>query len=230
MMPLQTGHPGELQAPGGLRNGRGAEVTIGKKNATGLALTVSWRGSVTGREKSGTGTGRGGTEVTERGDGRAALTGIRTGGSAEEAAATAGTGRPSDGTRTERAGTTAADGRRGSTIKIEALTERGLERRRAGERLTTEGIKTTGRGTGRRGRPSGRAGVEAGKGGTRVAETRRAGRAEMESGRGTGSSALTNGAAAKIGVTISGSRATTTAGIVNAREAGASTKCLQKYF
>lgn len=197
-------------------------------------MTGSWRGSGTGREKSGTGTGRGGTEGTEgtgRGDGHAAQTGIKTGGSAEEVSAAAGTGRANAGTKTETAGTSAADGRRGITIKIEALTERGLERRRAGERLTTEGIKTTGRGTGRRGRRRGRAGVEAGKGGTRVAERRRAGRAEMESGRGTESSALTNGAAAKRGATISASRATTTAGTVNAGEAGAPSKRrLQKYF
>lgn len=193
---------------------------------------------MTGREKSGTGTGRGGTEGNEgtggtegtgRGDGHAAQTGIKTGGSAEEVAAAAGTGRANAGTET--AGRSAADGRRGITIKIEALTERSLERRRAGGRLTTEGIKTTGRGTGRRGRLRGRAGVEAGKGGTRVAERRRAGRAEMESGRGTESSALTNGAAAKRGATISGSRATTTAGTANAGEAGAPSKRrLQKYF
>lgn len=192
-------------------------------------MTVSWRGSVTGREKSGTATGRGGTEGTGRGDGHAALTGIKTGGSAEAAAAA--TGRANVGRKTETAGRSAADGRRGITTKREALIKRSLERRRAGERLTTEGIKTTGRGTGRRGRRRGRAGVEAGKGGTRVAERRRAGRAEMESGRGTESSAHTNGVAAKRGATISGSRATTTAGIANAGEAGAPSKCrLQKYF
>lgn len=228
-MPFQTGRPDELRAPGGLQNGRGAEVTIGRKIATGPVLTVSWRGNATGREKSGTGTGRGATEVTGRGGAHAVRTGIKSGGSAEEVAAAAG--RANDATKTERAGTTAADGRRGITIKIEALTERSLERRRAGERLTTDGTKRTGRGTERRGRPRGRAGVEAGKGGTRVAETRRARRAGTESGRGTGSSARTSGAAAKSGATISGSRATTTASIANAGEAGAPTKLrLQKYF
>lgn len=228
-MPFKTGRPDELRAPGGLLNGRGVEVTIGRKIVTGPASTVSWRGSATGREKSGTGTGTGVTEVTGRGDGRAALTGTKSGGSAEEVAAAAG--RASVATKTETAGTTAADGRRGTTIKIEALTERGLERRRAGQRLTTGGTKTTGRGTERRGRPRGRAGVAAGRGGTKAAETRRAGRAETESGRGTGSSAHTSGAAAKSGATISGSRATTTAGIVNAGEAGAPTEHrLPKYF
>lgn len=218
-MPFQTGHPDELRAPGGLLNGRGAEVTIGKKIATGPALTASWRGSATDREKSGTATGKGATEVTGSGVGHAAQTGIKSGGNAEKVAAAAV--RASVATKTETAGTTAAGGRRGITIKREAPTERGPERRRAEERLTTEGTKRTGRGTERRGRLRGRAGVEAGKGGTRAAETRRAGRAGTGSGRGTGSSARTSGAAAKSGATISGSRATTTAGRANAGEAGA---------
>lgn len=221
-VPLQTGRPDELRAPGGLLNGQGAEATIGRKIATGQALTASWRGSATGREKSGTGTGRGVSGVTGRGGGHAAPTGIKSGGSAEEVAAAAA--RVSVATKTETAARSAADGRSGITTKIEALTERGPERRRAGERLTTEGTKTTGRGTERRGRPRGQAGVEAGKGGTRAGETRRAGRAETASGRGTGSSAPTSAAAAKSGATISGSRATTTASIVNAGEARAPTK------
>lgn len=191
---------------------------------------------MTVREKKGTGIGRGETEGTGKDGGPAALTGIKTGGSVEEVAAAAETEKANVETKTETAGTTAAGGRKGITIKIEGPRGRGRERKRAGERLMTEGIKTTERGTEKRGNLSGRAGVEAGKEGTKAAERRRAGKeivatAGIESGRETESSAPTNGAAAKRGATISESRVTTTVDIVNADGARAPIKChLQKDF
>lgn len=191
---------------------------------------------MTVREKKGIGIGRGETEGTGKDGGPAVLTGTKTGGSVEEVAAAAETERVNVETKTETAGTTAAGGRKGITIKIEAPRGRGRERKRAGERLMTEGIKMTGRGTEKRGNLSGRAGVEAGKEGTKAAERRRAGKeivatAGIESGRETESSAPTNGAAAKRGATISESRVTTIVDIVNADGARALIKChLQKDF
>lgn len=222
-----TGRPDVHPALGGHPKGRGAGATIVRKTVMAPALTASWRGSATvsgKRGRVGTGIGREGTEGTGRGDGPAAQTGIRTGESVEEVTAAAGTGRASVETKKETAAMTGAGGRTGNTIKIEALRERGPGTRRAGQKLMTGGIKTTGRGTGRIGKPRGQAGVEAGKGSTKVVERRRAGKetaatAEIESGSEMESSALT-----KRGATITESQATTIADIVNAEGVRAPTK------
>lgn len=238
-IPFFTGHPDEHRALGGRPNGPEAVAITVRGIATAPASTESWRGSVTvrgKRERAGTGIGTGGTEGTGTGDGPVAQTGIKTGESVEEVAAAAGTERANAETKKEMAGTTGAGGRTGNIIKTEALRERGPGIKRTGERLMTEGIKTTGRGTEKTGNPKGRAGVEAGRGGTKVEERRRAGKemaatAEIETGRETESSALTNEVVAKRGATISESPAMTIINIVNAEGVRALSKChLQHYF
>ncbi len=166
------GHPDEHRALGGHPKGRGAGATTATEIAMAPALTESLRGSVTARGRrgrAGTATGRGGTEGTGRDEDLEAQTETKTGENADEVAAAAGTERTSVKTKKETAGMTGAGGRTGSTIKIEVVRGRGPEIRRAGERLMTGGIKTTGRGTEMRERPKGRAGVEAEKGDTKVA-------------------------------------------------------------
>lgn len=116
---------------------------------------------------------------------------------------------------------TGAGGRTGITTKIEAPRGRGPGTRRAGERLTNGGTKTTGKGTGKRGRPKGRAGVEAETGGTKAGQKKRAGKeigatAERGIESETESSVLTNVVVAKRGATISESPATTTVNTANA--------------
>lgn len=239
MIPFLTGHPDGHRALGGHPNGQGAGATTVRETATAPALTESWRGSVIVRGKrgrAGTGIGREGTEGTGTDDGPAAQTGIKTGESVEEVAAAAGTERANVETKREMAGMTGAGGRTGNIIKIEALRERSPGIKRTGERLMTEGTKTTGRGTEKRGKPRGRAGVEAGKGGTKVEERRRAGKeiaatAEIETGRETESSVLINGVIAKRGAIISVSPVITIVNIVNAEGVRALSKChLQQHF
>lgn len=162
-----------------------------------------------------------GTEGTGRDGGPAAQTGTRTDESVEGVAAAAGTERANVETKKETAGMTGAGGRTGSIIKIEAPRGKGPGTRRAGERPTTGGIKTTGRDTERTGRPNGRAGAEAGRGGTRAEARRKAGResaatAEKETARETVSRGRTNVVVAKRGATISESPVTTTADIATA--------------
>lgn len=182
-----------------------------------------------GRAGTAIGTETGGTEGTGRGGGRAAQRGTKTGENAGEVAAAAGNEETNAETKKETAGMTGAGERTGITIKIGAQRGRGPGTRRAEERLTTGGIKTTGRGTGKRGRPRGRAGVEAGRGSTRVGR-RRAGKgsaatAEIETGSETESSVLTNVVVAKRGVIISVSPVMTIVNIVNAEGVRALSKC-----
>lgn len=228
---LLPGHPDGRRAPEGHPNGQGAGATTARETATAPALTESWRGSVTARGRrgrAGTGIGREGTEGTGRDDGPAAPTGTKTDESVEELAAAAGTEGASAKTKKETAGTTGAGGRTGNTIKIEAPRGRGPGIKRAGQRPTTGGIKTTGRGTEKRGRPKGRAGVEAGRGSTKAGVRRRAGKeraAERETGRETEISALTNAVVAKRGAIISESPVMTIVNIVNAEGVRALSKC-----
>lgn len=230
------GHPDGHQVLGGHLNGQEAGATTAKEIATAPVSTESWRENVTDRGRrgrAGTAIGKEETEGTGRDDGPAAQTGTE---SVDEVAAAAGTERATAERKKETAGMTETGGRTGITTKIEALRGRGPEIKRAGQRLMTGGIKTTGRGTEMRGRPKGRAGAEAGRGGTKVEERRRAGNGsaatvERESGRETESSALTNGVAAERGVIISESPATTTANIVTADGVKALSKChLQQYY
>lgn len=215
-----AGRPDERRVPGGHPGGQEAGVTIKRKNATGPALTGSWRGSaiVRGkRGKAGIEIGTEGTEATETGSGRAVQTGTKSGESAEKAEAAAGTERASVETKKETAAMTGTGRRRGSIIKTGAPRERGPGTRRAGENLTTKDTKRTGTGT--RGRPRGQAGVEAGTGSIKAAERRKAGSAiaaaaEIESE--TESSDPTKGAAAKRGATTNESPATTTVNTANA--------------
>lgn len=236
MVAFSPGPQDGRRAPGDHPNGQGAEATTGRETATAPALTESWRGSVTARGRrgrAGIGIGTVGTEGTGRDDGPAAQTGTE---SVEEVAAAAGTERANVETKTETAGMTGARGRTGSTIKIEAPRGRGPGIKRAGERLMTGGIKTTGRGTERRGRQKGRAGVEAGRGSTKVGQKRRAGEesaatAEIETGREMESSVLTNVVVAKRGAIIRESPVTTIVNIVNAEGVIALSKCrLQQYY
>lgn len=151
MLPFFPGHPGGHQAPEDHPNGREAEATTARKNATAPALTESWRESATARRRRGTA----GTEGTGRDAGPAAQTGTKTGESAEGVAVAAGNEGMNAKTRKETAGRTRAGGRTGNTTKIEALRGRGPRIKRTGERLMTGGTKTTGRGTEKRGRPKG---------------------------------------------------------------------------
>lgn len=234
------GHPDGHQALGGHPNGHVAGATTVTETATAPALTESWRGSVTARGRrgrAGTGIGTEGTEETGRDDDPAAQTGTKTGESVEEVAAAAGTERANVETKKETAGMTGTGERTGSsTTKIEVLRGRGPGIKRAGERLMTGGIKTTGRGTEKRGRPRDQAGVEAGRGGTKVGQRIRAGKesavtAEIETGRETESSVLTNVVVAKRGAIISESPVMTTVNIVNAEGVTALSKCrLQQYY
>lgn len=227
------GHPDGHRAPEGHPNGQGAGATTATKNATAPALTESWRGSVTARGRrgrAGTETGTEETEGTGRGGGPAAQTETKTGENVEEVVVAAGTEGTNAETKKETVGMTGAGERTGNTIKIEALRGRGPRIKRAGERPMTGGIKTTGRGTEKRGRPKGRAGVEAGRGGTKAGERRRAGKesgatAEIETGRETENSVLTNVVVAKRGAIISESQVMTIVNIVNAEGVRALSKC-----
>lgn len=232
------GHPDEHQALVGHPKGQGAGATTGTETATAPALTESLRGSVTARGRrgrAGTGTGIEGTEGTGRDGDPAAQTGTKTGENVDEVAAAAGTERANVETKKEMAGMTGAGGRTGSTTKIEVLRGRGPGIKRAGERLKTGGIKMTGIDTEKRGRPRGRAGVEAGRGGTKAGWRIRAGKesaatAEIETGRETESSVLTNAVVAKRGAIISESPVMTTVNIVNVEGVIALSKCrLQQY-
>lgn len=224
MIPFLPGPPDGHRALGDPLNGQGAGATTERETATAPALTESWRGSVTvrgKRERVGTVIGREGIEGIGIGDGPAAQTGIKTDESVEEVAAAAETERANVETKTEMVGMTGAGGRTGNIIKIEALRERNPGIKRTGERLMTEGIKTTGRGTEKKEKPKGQAGVEAGKGSTKVGERRRAGKeiaatAEIETGRETESSVLTNVVVAERRVIISESLVTTIVNTVNA--------------
>lgn len=210
-----------------------------RETATAPALTESWRGSVTARgkrERAGTVIGREGSEGIRIDDDPAAQTGFKSDESVEEVAAAAETERANVETKTEMAGMTGARGRTGNIIKIEALKERDQRTKRTGERLMTEGIKTTGRGTEKREKPKGQAGVEARKRGTKVGERRRAGKetaatAEIETGRETESSVLTNVVVAERGAIISESPVMIIVNIVNAKGVRVLSKCpLQQYF
>lgn len=224
-----AGRPDERRLLGGHPGGRGAGVTIKRKNATGPALIVSWRGSVTVRGKRGKAEIAIGTEGTGTGDGPAAQTGTKSGESAEEAAVAAGTERASAETKRETAAMTGTGGRRGSIIKTGVQRERSPGTRRAEETQMTEDTKRTGTGTGTRGRPRGQARVEVGRGSIKAAERRKAGNeiaatAETESERETESSGPTKGAAAKSGATTSGSPVTITVNTANAGRVGAPSK------
>lgn len=228
-------HPDERRVLGGHPGDREAGVTITRKNATGPASTVNWKGSVIVRGKRGKAGIEIGTEETETGGGPAAQTGTKNGESAEKAAAAAGTKRASVETKRETAGMTGTGGRRGSIIKTGAQRERGPGTRRAGENLTTDDTKRTGTGT--RGRPRGQAGVEAGTGSIKAAGRRKLGNeiaaaAEIESERETEISDPTNGAAAKRGATTSESPATITVNTANVGgvEAPSKKRFLQHFY
>lgn len=235
-VPLLAGHPDERRLLGGHQGGRGAGATIRRKNATGPALIVSWRGSVIARGKRGKAEIETGTEGTGTEGGPAAQTGTKSGESAEEATVAAGTERASVKTRRETAAMTGTGGRRGSIIKTGVRRERSPGTRRAGENQTTEDTKRTGTGTGRRGRPRGQAGVGVGTESIKAAERRKAGNeiaatAEIESEREMGSSDPTKGAAAKSGATTSESPATITVNTANAGGVGALSKThFRQYF
>lgn len=214
-----AGHPDERRVLGGHPGDREAGVTIKRKNATGPALTVSWRGSVIVRGKRGRAGIEIGSEATETGGDRAVQTGTKSGESVEKAEAAAETERASVETKKETVGMTGPGRRTGSIIKRGAQRERGPGTRRAGENLTTEDTKRTGTGT--RGRPKGQAGVEVGTGSIKAAERRKAGSeiaAAAERERKTESSDPTKGAAAKRRATTNESPATTTVNTATAEE------------
>lgn len=231
MLSSWLGHPDGRQAPEGHQNDQGAGATTARETATVLVLTESWNESVTGRGrrgKAGTGIGTEGTGGTGKDGDPAALTEPKIAENAGEVAAAAGTEGANGKRKKEMVGMTGAGERTGITIKTELMRGRGPGIRRAEERLMTGGIKTTGRDTETRGRPKGRAGVGAGRGSTKVGERRRAGKesvATAESEREMENSVLTNVAAAKTGVIISASPATTTANTVNADGVRAPSKC-----
>lgn len=168
-------------------------------NATGRALTESWR-------ESGTGRGRRGTEGTETGRGGTGKDGdhvVQTGtGNAKEVAAAAEKGGANAGRRkeTEKIG---AGRRTGITTRTGALRERGPETGRAEQRTTTGDTKTIETDTGKTGRPKGRVGAEAEKGGIRAAQRKRPGREIAATAKSGKESAPTNVAAAKRGVATS---------------------------
>lgn len=220
-----VGRPDERRVLGGHPGGRGAGATIRRKNATGPALIVSWRGSVIVRGKRGKAEIEIGTEGTGTEGGPAAQTGTKSGESAEKAAVAAGTERTSVETKRGMAAMTGTRGRRGSITKTGVQRERSPGTRRAEENQMIEGTKRTGTGTGTRGRPRGQAGVEVGTGSIKAVERRKA-RNEIAATaeRETESSDPTKGAVAKSEATTSESPATITVNTANAGGAGAPSK------
>ena len=242
MVPSFLGHRDDPRAPEGRPNGRpndllkgrpngrlngrqsgqGAVATIARRSATAPASTESWTESVTGKRKRGRARIRIRIRIgTERDGGPAAETGTKNDENAEEVAAAVGTEEANAKTKKEMVEKTGSRGRKGTTIKIEALRVRSPGIRRAGERLMTGGTKRTGRDTEKKGKPKGWVGVEAGKGSTKVARRKigneSAATAKRKTGTETGNSAPTNVVVAKRRVIISESPIMTIVNIVSRR-------------
>lgn len=190
----------------------------------GRALIVSWRESAIARGKRGT-VGTGGTEGTGKDGDHVAQTGTER---PKEASAAAENGEANAGRKKETEQKTGAGRKTGITIRTEAPRGKGPETGRTGQRMTNGGIKRIETDTGRTGKPKGRVGAEAEKGGIKAGRRRRAGKetaATAESGTESGTgSALTNAAAAKRGVAISESPATSTVNTENGKEVRARSK------
>lgn len=155
----------------------------------------------------------------ERGGGLGAQTEIKNGVSAEEVAATAGTGAQRGETKRGMEERKGAGGKTGIPTRTGYQRENGLGTGKTGRIKRIAGIKTVGSGTERRERPRG-AEVEAEKRGTEMRKKRAENVSEVtvarESVIGMESRAHINAAAAKKGPIISASLVMITVNIVNA--------------